>query len=1267
MFPLRLIRIIPLILIILLLPGWLSGQRINGKRIIQWTPVQRMQIGDQETDVFHFQHASYELNTLLPNYYELIKIENNFEFAVSIQNPVFQEVDYELIRDMKNLDAIPSEISVSSNIASLRKQSHLQVSFIPLRRNVRTGRIELLTSFDLVLVPSPAATKSSSQAIREYTDRSVLASGKWVKIKVMTDGLHALTYALLRDLGIEDPSNVRVYGNGGGMLGMMNADPRHDDLVENAIVNTGDKIIFYGKSEHSWKYFESTDFYLKVLHDYSAGNYYFLTSDLGAGLQVTNGQEPALPANYTSTSFDVVRHHELEDVNLIRSGREWYGENFDIQTEQSFDMSLGSTLSGEDVKIMVQTIGRASDQTSMEVRANGNLLGRLEMQGTVIGHYTLPYANPATGTFTFAPASDEINISLRYIKNAPSAEAWLNFITVNGRRELYVPDDPGETVLRDRLSVGTDRITEFVINGAPASTEVWDITDPTRPVRMQTSMQNGTLRFKAETEELKEFIAFTPATSFHAPVLEGEDVGAVPNQNLHALSARNYMVISPPQFLPYARSLAAHRHDHDGLDTAVVTPQQIYNEFSSGCRDVSAIRDFLKMLYDRAGSPDEMPKYVLLYGDGSYDNKGTHVNNTNLIPTYQSTNSLSPVASFVTDDFFGLLDEEEGEATGLVDIGIGRFPVSTPEEAENVLEKTLSYDQTDKMGDWRNTICFIGDDEDNNIHMGQADELARYVEANYPNFTIGKIYLDAYTQVSTTSGPRYPDVNEAISQRMEKGALIMNYTGHGGSKGLAHERVLRIEDVQSWENWDRLPLFMTATCEFSRFDEYEAASAGELVLLSPDGGGIALLTTTRLVYSGPNHVLNEYFYQYVFSKDEQNRNYRLGDIIRLTKNATSGGINKRNFTLLGDPALELAYPKHRVRVESINGKPVSEQVDTLKALGKVNISGFMEDEQGNPLNSFNGMVYPAVFDKANSITTLANDDDPPMTFSMRNRVLYKGKASVNNGSFEFSFIVPKDISYNFGYGKLSFYADNGLEDANGSFQEVVIGGSADSVTNDTDGPELNVFMNDENFVFGGMTDENPVLLAYVSDSNGINTLGNGIGHDLTAVLDGNTNQTIVLNDYYEADTDSYKSGKIRYTFKNLEAGPHKLKVKVWDVYNNSSEEILEFIVNTEQDLRLDHVLNYPNPFTTHTQFFFEHNQPSADLEVLIQVFTISGKLVKTIEYQAAASGYRVGPIDWDGRDDYGGRIGRGVYIYRVKVRTSLGHTAEKFEKLVILN
>jgi len=1262
----RLFPIIPLILLSFLLPGRISAQQISLKRNILWTPVQQMRIGNQDMDVFHFQHAGYELNTLLPKYYEVLKIENYSEYEARIQNSVFQEADYEVIKNISNINNLPSEVVVTAHVSSLKKQKHLQVSFIPLRKNSSTGRVELLTGFELVISPTARGRKSSPTSTHSYSDRSVLSSGSWIKIKVQTNGIHVLSYEQLQQLGITDPSNVRIYGNGGGMLSEINLDPRHDDLVENNILHSGDKILFYAQSPHIWKYDSVQDFFTKQLHDYSDWTYYFLTSDLGKGSTLPDVQAPSEAVNFASSGYDDLYHHETEDINLIKSGREWYGEHFDILTDQTFPFKVDGLLNNEDVMVRIETAGRASAQTSMQIRANGNLLGSISMSGTNLTNYAATYAYSGSGNFTFRSSSEEIGMGLRYIKNSPSAEAWLNSITINARRSLDM--STGAIIFRDRLSVGSGRITEFVISNAASGTEVWDITDPVKPLRMAYTLQGNTLRVSASTEKLREFIAFNPASGILSPVTDGEDVGQVSNQNLHSLVGKNYVIVTAPDFISSARTLAAHRNSHDGLDTVVVTPQQIYNEFSSGSRDVSAIRDFLKMLYDRAGTPEEMPKYVLLYGDGSYDNKGMDPANTNLIPTYQSANSLSPTYSFVTDDFFGLLDDSEGGFSGLVDIGVGRFPVSTQEEAGYVLEKTLSYDQKDKMGDWRNSVCFIGDDEDNNIHLTQANGLAGYMETNFPDFSIGKIFLDAYNQTTTPSGDRYPAVNEAINQRMEKGALIMNYTGHGGTKGLAHERIMNIEDILSWQNKERLPLFMTATCEFSRFDEYEATSAGELVLLNPDGGGIALLTTTRLVYSGPNHQLNEQFYKYAFIKDSQGRNHRLGDIIRLTKNGVSGEVNKRNFTLLGDPAIELAYPKHRVRVESINGASVTESVDTLKALSKVTVEGYMEDVNGNKLNNFDGVVYPTIFDKTSDITTLRNDDNShKTTFSLRNRVLYKGKASVSNGQFSFSFIVPKDISYNYGFGKLSFYADNNQEDASGSFLNVIIGGSADAVINDSDGPELEVFMNDENFVFGGMTDENPVLLAYVSDSNGINTIGNGIGHDLTAILDDNTNETIVLNDYYESDTDSYKSGKILYNFKGLEAGQHSLKVKVWDVHNNSSEQVIEFTVNTEQELILDHVLNYPNPFTTYTQFFFEHNQPNVDLDVLVQIFTISGKLVKTIDYQQPASGYRVGPIEWDGRDDYGGKIGRGVYIYRLKVRTSLGHITEKYEKLVILN
>jgi len=1256
-----------------MLPFSLAGQHDRGIRTLQWSPIMKMRVENKNRDILHFKNASYPVNTLLPIFYEIIKIDNNTEYEVDIYNQVFQAVDISLIRNVDNLDSISSTVYVKSQVAKLRKEKYLQLNIIPLRKNLQTGQVEMLTSFGIRLIPRSSPLKSMRATTRQYASQSILASGNWVRVKVEKDGICHLTWEQLSDLGISNPANVKVFGNGGGVLPVLNQASRPDDLLENAVYfekgsdgvfNQGDYILFYGQGPDIWNYDGAKKFFNRRVHDYAFWSYYYLTDGPGAGKQMQVAALPSGPANLTVTQYDDIRHHELEDISLIESGQEWYGEHFDIVTEQTFPLDGPGILVMEQVKVRINAVARASSNTTFLVSANGKSIGTLQMAGTSLSSETLPYANQDDEILTFTPTADVGSITMRYNKNAPSAQAWLNFITMNARSPLS--KNAPSLIFRDQRSFGAGNISEFRMSDAQDAS-VWDITHPSNARIMNTTTEGSTLKFTTNTDSLKEFIVFTGRGN--TPVLEGDDVGTVANQNLHGLQGRNYVIISHPDFLSSARSLAAHRYDHDGLDTVVVTPGQIYNEFSSGKQDVSALRDFLKMLYDRAITEEDFPKYVLLYGDGSYHNKGTDENNTNFILTYQSVNSLSPIASFVTDDFFGLLDDNEGGSTGLMDIGVGRFPVSTQAQAREAMNKTISYDQPDKMGDWRNAICFIGDDgdgKDGTLFMRQADELANYVEAKYPSFSIGKIYLDAYPQISTPSGTRYPDVNEALNQRVNKGALIINYTGHGGENGLAHERILTINDIVSWQNRDKLPLFMTATCEFSRFDDYEHTSAGELVFLNPEGGGIALFSTTRLVFAPPNHALNKRFYEYVFTLDGQNRHYRLGDVMRLTKNNTSAGINKRNFTLLGDPALMLAYPKNRIRVLTVNGTDITQATDTLKALGKVTITGMMEDDQGNPLPSFNGTIYPTIYDKKSEIKTLSNDGDPEMTFKLRDRILYKGKATVSNGHFSIQFIVPKDISYNYDNGKLSFYAADNMEDASGASEQIIIGGSADSIADDSEGPEIKIFMNDENFVYGGMTDANPQLLVFVSDSNGINTIGSGIGHDLTAVIDQQTSQAIVLNDFYESDTDSYQSGKIRYPLKSLEAGQHHLKIKVWDVYNNSSEDYIEFVVNTESELVLKHVLNYPNPFTTHTQFFFEHNQPDTDLDVLIQVFTVSGKLVKTIEQHVSSTGYRSAPIDWDGLDDFGSRIGRGVYVYRLKVRTSLGQTAEKYEKLVIL-
>ncbi|HQW23764.1 MAG TPA: type IX secretion system sortase PorU, partial [Bacteroidia bacterium] len=529
----------------------------------------------------------------------------------------------------------------------------------------------------------------------------------------------------------------------------------------------------------------------------------------------------------------------------------------------------------------------------------------------------------------------------------------------------------------------------------------------------------------------------------------------------------------------------------------------------------------------------------------------------------------------------------------------------------------------------------------------------------------------AYQQDATPGGQRYPEVKKAINERVQRGTLLMTYIGHGGELGWAHERVLENDDINSWTNTNKLAAFLTATCEFTRVDDPDRVSAGEYVFLNPSGGSICMFTTSRLAYSSSNFNLCTRFFNHIFER--VNGEYQTtGDIFEKTKSDMYVDPYVRNFLYLGDPAIKLAYPEFSVKTKTINGIPLGMNTDTLKALSKITITGEVQDNSGAKMSSFNGIIYPTVYDKMASYSTLGNDiNDPkspstPQPFTLQKNVIYSGKSSVVNGDFTYSFYVPKDIAYQYGNGKLSYYAQNGQIDANGCDTLVTIGGVNPNATVDNEGPVIRLYLNDENFVRGGMTNKDPILYAVISDTSGVNTVGTGIGHDMSAELDNKTDRRYILNDYYENDLNSYQKGKLNYQFKSLSSGLHTLTLKAWDVYNNSSEAATEFIVSESATLALDHVLNYPNPFTTHTTFMFEHNRPFVPMDVQIQVFTVSGKLIKTLSDKITPTGFRSDDIEWDGLDDFGDKIGKGVYVYKLRIRTNDGDYADKFEKLVIL-
>ena len=1280
---------------LLLIFGQAFASSIEVERTVVWRASAEIRFPDRSLH-FSFDRAIYNPTTPgVPFYFESLPLNDLTSSAKgTLIEQRYLAVNEKEMALLKAHDALFNEPQVTVQIGYERKKSVAQIRVFPFRKTA-SGQYEKLAQFR-VRIDTEAAGKQRLSGTGLFATGSILKKGTWFKIAVDRDGIYKLSYTALQQMGLDtlvNPIDIRLFGNGGGMVPDLNSLDRADDLIENAIevkdenfngrFDTTDYILFYGEGPDRWVSTGTNGVFKHVKHLYSDSTFYFITVDQGPGKRLAASSVSA-SANVNSNSFNDRVFHEEDKYNFVKSGSEWYGESFEIQTSQTIPFSFPNLVTGSPVTIVADVLARSSSSSTFTFRANGVPVMDLTCPSANIEQYWSDYAMPnqASPGATFLANTPSIAIGVDFNKPTSSAAGWLNYIELNARRQLTMSSS--QLTFRDASVVGAGNTCEYSLGVNTTQTRVWDVTQKGNASALTLTFDNGQARFKADASTLHEFVAFTN-TGYLTP----RPVGKIANQDLHGLELADMLIVAHPKFLTEAERLADFHRSHDGLTVHVVTPEQVYNEFASGAQDASAIRDFVRMMYERSSSSGTLPKYLLLFGDGSYDNKHRLSVNTNYIVTCQSKNSLSPTGSYVCDDYFVQLDPNEGNSESggadLPDVAIGRLPVKTVEEAKTLVDKIIQYNRTggaadlaacsngtgstSPLGDWRNTVCFVADDGDSNTHLNDANSIATFVDTTYKNYNIDKIYLDAYRMQSTPGGQRYPDVNDAIDRRMSKGALILNYTGHGGEAGWAHERILDFNMINSWTNANRMPLFFTATCEFSRFDDPALTSAGEQVLLSPSGGAMALMTTTRLVYSSPNKILNDNFFKIVFEPDADGKPLPIGEIFRRTKVNSGALTNNRNFTLLGDPAVTLTYPKHRVVTTAIQGHPISSVEDTLKALSKVTIQGEIRDKAGNKLSDFQGLVYPTVYDKADSIQTLGNKSDESIVtrFKLRKNIIYRGKASVKNGAFSFTFIVPKDIAPQFGDGRISYYAQDGSVDAAGFFEDVQIGGRNADAASDNAGPKVKLYMNDERFARGGITDENPKLFAILSDENGVNTVGNGIGHDLTAILDNKSDEIIALNDYYEADLDSYQSGRITYPFSKLSAGSHQLRLKVWDVYNNSSDAETEFIVAPSAEFALSHVLNYPNPFTTRTLFYFEHNRPCVPMNVQIQIFTISGKLVTTLEKRLISEGYHPDPIEWDGKDGFGNKIGRGVYVYRLRVQTVDGKYADKLEKLVILN
>jgi len=1137
---------------------------------------------------------------------------------------------------------------------------------------------------------------------------SLLASGDWYNLGVTQTGIYKLDYNFMKSIGLNNPSDlnkVKIYGSPGGMLSQLNSVPRDTDLVQNAvelvmpngIPDASSYILFYAKGPTSWAYDPGTKHFHHQINYYSDVSCYFITLNgdiLHPAKRIQDAQSIVGAVTNEITSFDAYDYHELDTITAltlaVKSGREWFGESFDGFNNPTLRHSINFNFPQADLTkgntyIRTSTAARSfPDGSSFDFSLdNGNSYILRNSVGNVYSYddFDYEYANVNdNSSLTIPTPASNFAVQVKFSPGDPNAGlGWLNYVEFNVESQLkYIKgpfsfrnssSDTLEIINNDTLK----RINRYHITGAPTNNyQVWDVTDFHNVVIEPLTNLNNEATFLSFGDVLREFVS-SDGYNYPTPRLFGK----IANQDLHSLPQADMVIVTYPDFIPAADSIAAYHRQHDNLDVNIVTPEQVYNEFSSGTQDVTAIRDMIKMFYDRGSNGGKSPKFILLIGAASFDYKGRIANNTNLVPVYEGTESVYAANSFCSDDYYTLVANGEGAwpdgTSEILQLSVGRLPVYTLQQAMDIYHKMVRYNDPKNMGDWRNRVCFIADDRENNTFVEQVQELTDgIVTPQHPELNIKKLYLDATPEENTPAGQLFPQINEAINQNVNSGCLIMNYIGHGGQLGWAHEKVLTIQDIQSWNNKYNMPFIISATCQLSTFDDPSNISAGQLALFNPNGGPFALLTTTREVEIDANMALNRsVIFNNLFEKINGKPKF-IGDVFQQGKNSIQNP-NSSNFALLGDPAIRLALPEYDIKVDKILIDKLPS--DTLKALSLVTISGEIVSG-GQRISNFNGDIYPTVYDKIEVKHTLGqaqndpNDPDSPIAFNTQENIIYKGPASVDSGKFTFQFVIPKDISFDFGKGKLSFYADNGLIDASGYSDSIVIGGSDDNAIISHQPPSVRLFMNDTNFVTGGIVNNNPSLVARVRSNLGINTLGD-IGHDLTATLsktdDQNvTDNTVILDNFYTADKNSYQSGTITYPFSNLADGHYSLNVRVWDVANNTAEATTDFVVINSSKLTIDNLFNYPNPFTDETTFKFDHNRPNEALNVDISIYDLNGKLVRDMKSDISSAGDNQAVIHWNGTETGGAKIAPGLYVYELIVKSQDGQIAQKSQKLILI-
>lgn len=1134
----------------------------------------------------------------------------------------------------------------------------------------------IVPRFVLALLLLCAGTPAGAYDFGTYPAHSQLSSGKWVKIKVKESGMYAITKSDIAKWGLSSLANVRVYGYGAMQQPESLSPNMIYDLPQVPVLRIGEKVVFYGRGPIA--IYNNGTMLLQRQHPYAVDGCYFVT-DAPDTEDVTvkkNQMESVLNAT-VEREFVETTFHESELYNMGETGRQLVGEDFRYKSEQTFNVTIPGYVHGGDIKACSVFAAGAQGGGSSVLRYKYNGTPLPTTQSDYIAEVSDKdiHARYSKSVKTFAlDNADNFTFTINFSYSGTLNLANLDYLTVNYPRLTAL--DKGYLSFRHNVQ---SLSASYALAGAAATTRLWDVTNPVSPVELALMPNGNDVAFNALSTGLREYVAFNEDTKFLTPTF----MSAVPCQDIHGQSTPDMIVITPAEYMAQAQRLARLHEAVDSMRVLVVTDTQVYNEFSSGTPEAMAYRKVCKMFYDRGTDADgHRLAYLILFGGGSYDNrrltKKVQSDPSPMLLTYQSEESASENTSYTTDDVFAML-EDDAPATlsrGRYSIAVGRIPARSVAEAKSAVDKLADYVQKPDFGVWKTSALNVADDDNNAVHMEQQERAIDTYRHNGGNdYTYNRVYIDAY-EMSGEGGKRVSEVGrKKMFRAIDEGVLWFLYVGHGNPNSWTAEGLFTYKDMTNMYN-RHLPFLYAATCDFARFDASSARSGAEVMFFNSQGGVIALLSSTRLAYIPNNGNLNAAIAKYVFACDGKGQHLRIGEAIRRGKNELPGDDNKLRYVLLGDPALRLSFPEYKLKLEKIDGKAVDDNnMPVLQARQTVSFEGRVVSPTGKDVSDFNGTLISTLYDAEQSVVTHGyGEQGEEFVFQDRSNKLALVKDSISNGKFSFTLTIPSELNAadefdNYSPSRLSLYAfsdDNTKREAIGSNESFYIYGYDDAVPVDTIGPEIRLLaINNDNFKDGENVNDSPLVVAEIMDGSGINLSSSGIGHEMTLKLDDKTTYSDVSSHFEATYTTEGNGGRIAYPLSGLTAGEHRLKLKVWDVFNNSSEKTITFNVMPGLRPELYDVYAVNSTASIEAIFYVKHNRPDAVVTVDLRVYDLMGRQVWSTIQTGRSDLYTSFPITWNLCDYGGNRVPRGIYVYKASISTEGTKAATKAKKLSV--